>query len=145
ILPNKSRIEEGRIDQVLENILKDFNTLISENYEKVAREIIKRNESKIFPVENIGRWWDRNVEIDIVALNEVENKILFGEVKWSNKPVGTNIYEELKRKSKLVLWGKENRKEFYCLFSKSGFTEEMKKVAKSEKVFLFEEDKLIKI
>ncbi len=143
ILPNKSRIEEGRIDYVLDLIMSDFNTLVAENYEKVAQEIVLKNEDRFFPIDKIGRWWDRNEEIDLVAFNENEDKILFGEVKWSNKPVGTNIYDDLKRKAKLVEWGTEKRKEYFCLFSKSSFTDEMKKTAKKESVFLFDEDGLL--
>lgn len=128
---------------VLDVIERDFNLLVSENYEKVAREIVKKNEDKFFRIDKIGRWWDRNEEIDIVALNENENKILFGEVKWSNKPVGTNIYDDLKKKVKNVQWGRQDREEYFCLFSKSGFTEDMRKIAKRENVVLFHEDKLI--
>ncbi|MGB9693906.1 MAG: DUF234 domain-containing protein, partial [Fervidobacterium sp.] len=135
--------EEGKTDIVLKNIMGDFNTTVAENYEKVAQDIVKRNEERFFPIESIGRWWDRNEEIDVVALNEKENKILFGEVKWSNKPVGIDIYDNLKRKAKLVQWGKEGRKEYYCLFSKSGFTDEMKRIAKRENVMLFHKDNLI--
>jgi len=96
-----------------------------------------KNEDKFFSIERMGRWWDRNEEIDIVALNEKENKILFGEAKWSNKPVGVNVYKNLRRKAKLVPWGSEDRVEYFCLFSKSGFTEDMKKTAKMENVVLF--------
>jgi hypothetical protein len=78
-----------------------------------------------------------------VALNEEENKILFGEVKWSNKPIGIDIYEDLKRKAQKVEWNKDKRTEYYCLFSKRGFTENMMKLAKKEKVMLFHKDKLI--
>lgn len=143
ILPNRSKIEEGKVDAVINIIMEDFNTIVAENYEKVAQDILKRNEERFFDIENIGRWWDKNEEIDVVALNEKENKILFGEVKWSNKPVGIDIYENLKRKAKLVEWGKDNRVEHFSLFSKSGFTDEMKKIAKKEKVLLFHKDKLI--
>lgn len=143
ILPNRSKIEEGKSDIVLRNIMEDFNTTVAENYEKVAQNILKRNEEKFFAIESIGRWWDRNEEIDIVALNEKENRILFGEVKWSNKPVGVDIYENLKRKTGLVQWGKEGRKEYFCLFSKSSFTDGMKRIAKKENVMLFHKDNLI--
>ncbi len=143
ILPSRSRIEEGKTDIVLKNIMEDFNTIFAENYERVARDILRRNEERFFPIESIGRWWDRNEKIDVVALNEKENKILFGEVKWSNKPVGIDIYKNLKRKSSLVQWGKESRKEYYCLFSKNGFTDEMKRIAKKENVKLFHKDNLI--
>ena len=145
VLPNKGYIEEGKRDFVLGRIKKDFNLLVAANYEKVAKEIIKNYVSRFFPITKIGRWWDRNEEIDIVALDEEENKILFGEAKWSNKPVGVNIYKDLRRKSQKVEWNKENRNEYFCLLSKSGFTESMREVARKEKVSLFYKDKLLKL
>lgn len=145
ILPNKGNIEEGRIDFVLKKIKEDFNLLLAENYEKAAQEIIRDYEDRFFPIAKIGRWWDRNEEIDIVALGEGEDKILFGEVKWSNKPVGTDIYDNLKAKARKVEMKTEKRNEYFCLFSKSGFTKGMIKVAKNESVGLFDKDKIIEL
>ncbi|MEA2005878.1 MAG: ATP-binding protein [Acidobacteriota bacterium] len=141
VLPNRSKIEEGKPELVLESINLDINTLVAENYEVVARQIIRKAEDKIFSFDKVGRLWDRNEEIDLIAMNEKENKILFSEVKWSNKPVGVNILEDLKRKAELVDWGRGKRKEYYCLFSKSGFTEAMKKLAREENILLFEKDR----
>jgi len=154
VLPNKSRIEEGKIRPVLESINSDLTSLVAENYELIAREILRMNEDKIFSFDTIGRWWDRNEEIDVVALNEKESKILFGEVKWSIRPVGIDIMEDLKRKARCVEWKKEERQEYYCLFCRSGFTEALIKRARKandaselsrtgERVFLFKKDKLI--
>jgi len=66
-------------------------------------------------------------------------------VKWSNKPVGVDIYNSLKRKSLKVELHKDRRNEYFCLFSKSGFTESMLKAAEKEKVTLFHKDKIIEI
>ena len=143
VIPNKSSLEEGKTDYVIKKIKKDFNTLVAENYEKAAREIVRHHEARFFPISKIGKWWERNEEIDIVAVNEEERKILFGEVKWRNKPLGINIYEDLKRKSQLVEWNRGRRKEYFCLFSKSGFTEDMRTLARKERAFLFHKEKLV--
>ena len=82
-------------------------------------------------------------EIDLVATNYHTNEILFGEVKWSNKQVGTNIYEDLKKKAQAVEWGKKGRKEYFAIFSKSGFTKDMAELAEKDKVFLVHKDKLL--
>ena len=72
-----------------------------------------------------GSWWDNNEEIDVVAIGE--NSVLLGECKWSNQKVGTNILEELKRKSKFVKIDKN--KQYFVIFSKSGFTEDLKSLS----------------
>ena len=101
----------------------------------------KQVQKEIFPFSRVGRRWEGNEEIDLIALNENTNQILFGEAKWSNKQVGTNIYEDLKAKAQKVGWGKKGREETFALFSKSGFTPDMKKLAAKERVLLFEKDK----
>ena len=140
VFRNRNEIEEGRINKVMTLIHKSITELQSKNYERIAQEILlDASLSNHIPmkIEEIGRWWDKNEEIDIVALNSEKNEILFGEVNWSNKPVGIDIYESLKRKSSLVDWGKTPRKEHFCLFSKSVFTPEMLKVAKQDDIYLF--------
>lgn len=143
VFPYKSELEIEKIGLVISQFKLKFGLLVTNNYERIACEILNEVSDKIFPFLKIGRWWDRNEEIDIVATNEEENKILFCEVKWSNKQVGTDIYNNLRRKSQLVEWGKKGRKEYFCLFSKSGFTPEMKQLARDEKIILFEKDHIV--
>lgn len=146
VFRNRSLLEEGKIEVVKEKIKNNLGELMSRNYERIAPEIIQDNIHKgvLFPSFNtFGRWWDKNGEIDVVALNDQTNEILFGEVKWSGKPVGIDIYKDLRAKAAQVEWGKNGRKEYYCLFSKNGFTEEMKNIAKKENIFLFREDRLV--
>ncbi len=145
IFRHKNEIEEGRADKVLALVKQSLIELQAKSYELAARDILLQSSfSGRIPmkVQELGRWWDKNEEIDLVALNAETNEILFGEVKWSKKPVGTDIYSRLKEKSPFVDWGKQRRQERYCLFSKSGFTPEMIKIAKNENVYLFHEDRL---
>ena len=120
-----------------------FKSIVAQVYERVATELIVAWQNNIFPFERVGRYWDSNLEIDVVGFSSAEKKIIFGECKWSEKPVGTDIYEDLKKKAQKVEWNKNNRKEYYILFSKSGFTEEMIRTATQEGVFLVEKDILV--
>ena len=144
VFPYKSYLEIGNYNEVLKKYRTGFPVLVCFTYENVAKEIIIKNQNKFFPFERIGKWWNKSEEIDIVALNNDTKEIIFGEVKWSNKKVGTNIYETLKRRAQLVDWNIKNRKEYFTLFSKAGFTKDMLKLAKKENVFLFKKDKLCK-
>ena len=38
--------------------------------------------------ERIGRYWDKDVEIDILATDDKGKNALLGEVKWTRNPVG---------------------------------------------------------
>jgi AAA+ ATPase superfamily predicted ATPase len=140
VFPRRAALEMGRVDEVLLTIRKGFPTYLSLVYEEVAKELLWQHMAGILPVDSVGRWWDRNEEIDLVAVNKEQNAVIFGEVKWSRKPVGINIYEALRSKATRVTWGKKGRKEHYCLFSKSGFTQAMIERADSDGVVLFEND-----
>ena len=67
---------------------------------------------------------------------------MFGECKWTNRPVDVSVYKNLQRKSVNVQWNNDNRNEYFILFSKSGFTDEMKDIAEQDKALLFDLKKL---
>ena len=104
----------------------------SSKMEEVIKQILIKKKPFFSPTE-LGRWWDRRgEEIDIVAVDGKSSKILFIEVKWISRQVGWNVLEELKRKSKLVQWRAESRKEAFLIVSKKGFTKNCLKRMKSE-------------
>jgi AAA+ ATPase superfamily predicted ATPase len=140
IFPRRGELEMGKVDEVMKTIAEDFPQHLSGIYEKVALETVWQNRDAFFPFSKAGRWWDRNNEIDLVAISKQHDSILFGEVKWSEKPIGVDIYEALKEKSKKVEWASKKRKEYFCLFSRRGFTEAMIRRAKEEDVRLFQEN-----
>lgn len=123
VYPYQSYLEIGNLTYPLEKIKSTFDLWVSKVYENLLRESLMWNNKIPFLIRNLGRWWDKNEEIDIVALGE--NEILFGECKWSNKHVGLSVLYKLKEKAKVVKWKNDSRKEYYILFSKSGFSEEL--------------------
>jgi uncharacterized protein len=149
ILPNKSPLEIGRKQSTLTKIEVELPTNLGHTYEAVCRELIwqiaEEQTNKLFIIEKVGSWWEtinnalekRSIEeqIDIVALNESQNQILFGECKWTTKIVGMEVWEDLVRKSQLVNWKNDKRQEYFILFSKSGFSTSLLELAK-EKVNL---------
>lgn len=141
VFRHRELIEEGKPKEALNNVKSSIVDLLSKNYEKVACEIVKRKFGNKFSY--VGRWWKNNNEIDVVGFNEETKEIIFGEVKWSNKQAGINIFKNLKEKTMLVDWNKDNRKESFILFSKSGFTADMKKLAKEEDILLIHKDKIL--
>ncbi|MGM0510650.1 MAG: DUF234 domain-containing protein, partial [Thermoplasmatota archaeon] len=58
-------------------------------------------------------------EIDIVAVDEDKNEIMFGECKWSEDINARSLYNKLKEKKGEVRWKNENRKESFVLFARS--------------------------
>lgn len=144
VFPHRSRLEIGNTDYLLGKIRESFNQHLSFVYEDVCRELcLGLMKAGIMSFSAIGRWWQKTEEIDLVMLDEESDTICFGECKWSINPVGEDIFRDLLRKATLVTWGSEQRRERFILFSKSGFTEGMQKLAAKEAVLLVEGETLV--
>ncbi len=138
VFPNKSFIEEDETGYVINNKIKpEMDIFVSWTYEEVCRSFVRKGLLNGMRFNKVGRWWTKDGELDIVGINEDENAILFGEAKWSAKKIGMDILNDLKRKASMVDWGGEDRKEYYVLFGKRGFTEEVREIAQREKIFLY--------
>ncbi|WP_298434764.1 ATP-binding protein [Geobacter sp.] len=137
IFPNKSFVEERELDYLIEKKIKPrLDIFTSQTFEEICRSYVKKGFLDGLKFNQVGRWWTKDTEIDIVGLNEDDNSILFGEVKWSVNKVGVDILADLRRKAPLVEWGGEGRRECFALFSRSGFTKELVRVAAEEGICL---------
>lgn len=137
VFPNKSFIEERELDYLIENKMRPrLDNFTSQTFEDVCRSYVKKGLLNDLKFNQVGRWWSKDSEIDLVGLNEDENMILFGEVKWSVNKVGIDILEDLRKKASHVDWGKKTRKEYFSIFSRSGFTQDLKRIVSKEGVLL---------
>ena len=84
-----------------------------------------------FPVScsRVGRWWYGGDEIDIVGINRDTNTLLLGECKWTATPVGRTVFDNLTALEPEVRWQGADRDVRYALFSRSGFTDELRGAA----------------
>lgn len=130
VYPYQSYLEIENLTYPLEKIKTEFNLWVFKIYEDLSRETLLNNSQVPFPIKKLGRWWNNNEEIDIVGLGD--NEIIFGECKWSNKKVGLSVLISLKEKSKNVKWNNNNRKEYFILFSKEGFSDDLINLSKED-------------
>lgn len=137
VYPYQSYLEIENLSYPLEKIKNEFNLWVSKIYEDLARETILNNSEIPFPIKKLGRWWNNNEEIDIVGLGD--NEIIFGECKWSSKKVGLSVLLSLKEKSKSVKWNNSSRKEYFILFSKEGFSDDLISLSKKDKTIILSE------
>jgi len=115
IYPSLSSIEEGIFDEKI--IKKDYNSYLGFVFEEVVKQYtIKR---KLFNFTKIGKWWHKDNEIDLIALNEKSLEILFVECKWQDNVSAKEIFHNLREKAKLVSWHNDRRKEHFAVFAKS--------------------------
>ena len=130
VFQNQSALEVGNKNIVFNKIKEELNAFVGKAFEGIAKELLiayngKEIKGTKISFERIGSWWDRNGnEIDIIAKNHKEQTLLIGEVKWTNKPVETSLFDALLTKSKFLNIG---GKYTFLIISKTGFTENCRK------------------
>ena len=71
------------------------------------------------------------MEIDICGYDSMGKNMLFGECKYSSQPKDVEVLYSLRQKAQAVPWKRDTRDELYILFSRSGFTDELRKAAEN--------------
>ncbi|MCK4761582.1 MAG: ATP-binding protein [Candidatus Aminicenantes bacterium] len=134
IYPSRSYIELDDIEFVMEKIKRNFfDNHVSFVFERVCLQRmwqLNRQNEFAFKMQRIGKWWDKDTEIDIVGLNSEEKAIIFGECKYLEKEVDVDLFYRLVQKADRVDWFRGERREYYILFSKSGFTGRLRELSR---------------
>ena len=138
VFANKMLIDTGAYELLWENvILPDYTVYMGKVFEDICKEyLLIRNTKGTLPfvMTNIGAWWGTDPatkkaeEIDIVGMGG--NNYIFGECKWQNKKTGIEVLEKLQKRAELVC--SRTQTAYYYIFSKKGFSAELKEKAASD-------------
>lgn len=137
VYPNRSLLERGETTLTLRKIMTEIDQFTGPAFESICREYVWRLHSAGelgFTPRTVGRWWNRQEEIDVLAVGE--NDLLVGECKWSTKPVGENILDELTRKATLLKAAGAPKQIHYTLFARAGFTPALEERSRAQDVRL---------
>jgi AAA+ ATPase superfamily predicted ATPase len=90
LVPNKSRLEYGLVDQVWKEISDGYDQYLSGIWEELCRKSIPFIEIDGLRFNPAARWWGNGLdgkpmEIDLVAESTDHRVVLIGEVKWSDR------------------------------------------------------------
>ena len=137
VLPNISLIESGQSELVYNNLIApNLSTYMGHIFEDACRQYVRLHwdeKLKIAP-RRVGKHWDKDFDIDVLTEN-LDGSHFFGECKWWEGLVGENVSNVLITNSKKAPPG-FRRNARYILFSLEGFTDELKKRAEKEGIYL---------
>ena len=129
IEPNLSLLKEGRSEEILELIRREFDEYASLGFELLSGELM----AKKLGLDGIllSSFWSKNIELDM--LFSINGKIIVGEAKYKERKICKNVLN-------LVLHKCERlgiKPDIVALFSKSGFSNELLGL-KDERLRLYE-------
>lgn len=119
VYPNMSYLEIENYSPVVDSVRKNMGAFVGKVFEDICKEFLIENKNILFSITNIGRWWNKNEEIDIVAFNKKTKEMLFCECKWKDNVDPDATINELKKRADYVELFKEDRKDYYAVFAKS--------------------------
>lgn len=130
ISPIFKGIKEGDYEEFhkrYQNREAEFTDLV---FEQLCHEFVKKSFTND-TIDQLGRYWDNENEINLIA-KTYEGKIIVGAIKYSNSKVKKSELNILKQTCEKL----EIPADIFVLFSKSGYTSELKSM-KSEELKLY--------
>jgi len=130
ISPIFQGIKDGNYEEffkLFENRKVEFTSLV---FEQLSHDLIKLSIQDETIVK-LGRYWDDNIDIDLLVETK-SGKVIAGACKYTNAKVKKSELNSLKQKCKDA----KINVDVFMLFSKSGFSSELKS-QKGENLKLF--------
>ncbi|CAA6804852.1 MAG: Unknown protein [uncultured Sulfurovum sp.] len=128
--PYHKALNRGESKHFYENFNQHFSRLHSFVFEQLSQELLNVYYQNKLIIN--GNYWDKHSEFDIWATHKDGRKIL-GECKSTNRRVCKSELSKLEQKADIS----GLKVDTFALFSKNGFSNELKN-AKDKKLLLFE-------
>lgn len=119
ISPMRRYIEEGDYEKVIENFKQHHQSFVGYTFEELSNEMMKFECSELELIDS-GSYWDRHVEIDLMA-TDLKGDMIVGECKWKNHKMNKKELNKLIEKCEKVNF----EPDYIVLFAKRGFSKEL--------------------
>jgi len=130
IAPFHNKIETGNFDPVIKLFNEQHYSFTGFIFEELSLEMLHRRYLDN-PLVSAGSYWDRQVELDILAKTK-SGKIIAGECKWTNTKINKSELTKLLEKCKTA----SITPDVIALFAKRGFSNELLRM-KSDQLQLY--------
>jgi len=119
IAPLRNDIEIGNYERVIENFKKHHQAFVGYTFEELSNAMMIQTLTSDKLIDS-GSYWDRHVEIDLMATS-LDNKLIIGECKWKNHKINKKELNKLLEKCEKVGFNPDT----VMLFAKRGFSKEL--------------------
>jgi AAA+ ATPase superfamily predicted ATPase len=130
ISPLFKGIKDGDYSEVEERFEKRADELVNLTFTQLSQEFLKLNFVDD-PIVEIGNYWDKKVDIDILA-KTASGKVIACTCKYTNSKIKKSELSKLQEKCNTAML----KPDIFVLFSKKGYSSELKSL-KGENLRLF--------
>jgi hypothetical protein len=132
--PHRDDILKGRVDRLLQEFAQHRDRCASLSFEQLSSDLLAQRFAQEDPLLSGGGFWDRHSEFDILAVTQ-SGRIVLGECKFKGRKVCKNELNKLREKAA----NSGIAVDTYALFSRSGFSNELRQTRDSH-LLLFESE-----
>jgi len=136
VASNRSRLERGRVDEVLQEILADFDNVMGWAFEECCRRWVGvyAPDDAVGAPQQIGAYWSRDgrTEVDVVGTRK-QRYVLVGSCKW-RRIADANVLSDLRRQQEAL--GPKAARARLAIFAREEFTDELRAEAEEDDVLL---------
>ena len=133
---NRSRLERGRVEEVLEEVQADLDNIMGWAFEQCCRHWAGTyaDEAAIGAPKQIGSWWSRDgqTEVDVVGVRD-HRYVLVGSCKW-RRTADVDVLADLRRQQDAL--GPKAARARLAIFARHGFTKRLREQAAEDDVLL---------
>ena len=126
-------LDDDAYDELVVPELADY---VSPLFERLCQQALPDLLDRQF--RDVGQWWFKEYELDVLGLTG--DGLVAGECKFTSQPVSEGALADLERTASEVRWaeGPADGEPLYVLFSRSGYTADLKNIADTrDDVLLF--------
>lgn len=146
VAPHRRLLEiNQRQEETLSEIRIQLPQIVAPVWETIARQhlLVASGQGEIpFAVQEVGSWWSRHVQIDVVGVNRYMHQVIFGEVRWRSHAVTQKDVDLLMEKGLRWLHGDTARWDVHYAFFAKTFTSS---VEMDENVHIFTPDDVTRL
>lgn len=124
VFPYAPELDSGDAQGIYRHVVEpSLDRFVSRPFEEICMQYLRRcNRAGSLPFHftQMGRWWTKQQELDILATEPSRRRYLAGECKFKCTPMNRQDIQNAKAK----LESHPNDEMVWCFFSRSGFTED---------------------
>ncbi|WP_435158626.1 ATP-binding protein [Haladaptatus sp. DFWS20] len=139
---NQDQLRMLSDDAYDELVVPELADYVSPLFERLCQRALSKLVNRRF--RDVGQWWFKQHELDVLGLTD--EGLVAGECKFTSHPVSEGVLSDLERTASEVRWSgmPADGETLYVLFSRSGYTDDLKRVADTrDDVLLFDLSEII--
>lgn len=154
LVPHITAIERGYAAAAVEKIYADLRRFIGLHvFEELCRQWVWAAAATgylDFQPEEVGAYWGRHrgkgVQLDVVAVNPRQKRLLIGEAKWGRGDLSRRVLTDLQQRSRRMPQVTDDKWQTqYALFAREGFTAATREAAEKMGALLLTLDQMEKV